>query len=271
MSRYDPPAGGYSGAFSYPAAPTPPPAAEPKRRSGLGAAALVLALLALLFGWIPIVGLAMIPPAMLAIGLGVIGFIFAVVSGRTGKALPFIAATIGVFALLVPPAATAVFALSITPWAYTVGMDQVQIELEHDLKREGVDDDQAERVSEEFGDALRSFARPSQWREGIATMHRFALICDEYRGELMDIDEGDTEARELAAAAFRSDLARLAERQGVDLADEDLELLADYFGREQIRQVDNWRQWERRTQTQYLYELEQEFGTCSMRGGCADQ
>src|SRR5688500_1121417 len=166
MSRYDPPAGGYSGAFSHPAAPTPPPAGEPRRRSGLGAAALVLGVLALLLGWIPIVGLAMFPPAILAIALGVLGFIFAVVSGRTGRALPFIAATVGVFALLVPPATTALFALSITPWAYTVGMDQVQIELEHDLKRQGVDGDQAERVSEAPGDALRAFARPSQWRGG---------------------------------------------------------------------------------------------------------
>ena len=103
MSRYDQP---YSGAFystNPPNPPAPPAVPGEKRRSGLGAAALVLALLAMLFGWVPILGLVMIPPALLAILLGVVGFVAAVVTGRTGKALPFIASVIGVFALLVPP------------------------------------------------------------------------------------------------------------------------------------------------------------------------
>ena len=88
MSRYEPSAGGYSGAFSYPSAPPPPPqASAPRRRSGLGAAALVLALLALLFGWIPIVGLVMVPPALLATFPAVGGIPTIVVGSaeRTGK------------------------------------------------------------------------------------------------------------------------------------------------------------------------------------------
>ena len=262
MSRYDQPAGGYSGAFSYPAPPAPP--AEPKKRSGLGAAALVLALLALLFGWVPIIGLVMIPPAMLAVLLGVVGFVAALVTGRTGKALPFIASTIGVFALLVPPAATVAFGLAMAPWAYTVGMDQVQIELEYDLKRQGIEAEQAERVSEEIGDALRSFAKPGKWREGIATMHRFEQICEDYRRTLQDLEADDAAGQELAANAFRADLTRLAERQGMNLAEEDLELLTDVLGREQIRRVENWRQYNRRFETQYYYdgEWQEGCGTC---------
>jgi hypothetical protein len=272
MSRYEPPSGNYSGAFSYP--PPPPPPAEAKKRSGLGAAALVLGLLALMFGWIPIVGLAMVPPAMLAILLGVAGFVAAVVTGRTGKALPFIASTVGVFALLVPPAATTIFAVSMAPWVYTVGMDQVQIELEYDLKRQGIDSEQAERVSEEIGDALRSFAKPGKWREGIATVHRFELICEDYRRALMDLDEEDAEGRELAAARFRADLSRLADRQGVDLAEGDLELLTDVFGREQIRRVDNWRQYNRRVESQYYLDedgVHIEWGTCPQGPGCESE
>jgi hypothetical protein len=235
---------------------------------------LVLALLALLFGWIPIVGLAMVPPALLAILLGVVGFVAAVVTGRTGKTLPFIASTIGVFALLVPPASTLVFALSMAPWAYTVGMDQVQIELEYDLKRQGVETEQAERVSEEIGDALRSFAKPGKWREGIAMVHRFELICDDYRSALINLDEGDAEGREQAAAAFRADLARLADRQDLDLAEGDLDLLTEVFGREQIRRVDNWRQYNRRVESQYFMNeggIPGGSGTCPLFGGCEDE
>lgn len=251
MSRYDPPASGYSGAFySTPPAPSSGPPAE-KRRSGLGAAALVLGILALLFGWIPILGLTMIPPALLAVVLGVVGFVAAVVTGRTGKALPFIASVIGVFALLLPAASTVVFALSVTPWAYTVGMDQVQIELEHDLKRQGVPTDQAERVSYEVGQALRSFARPSQWREGIAAAHRFGLICEDYRNDLLKLDEDDAEGRARAAEGFRAELQRLAEMHGATLTDEDLNLLSDFVGREQIRRADNYRQWNRRYELRY--------------------
>ncbi len=262
MSRYD-----THGAFSYPAAPPPSPTPDqPRRRSGLGAAGLVLAILALAFGWIPIIGLAMLPPALLAVVLGIIGFVAAVVTGRTGKALPFIAATIGVFALLIPPAATVLFALSVTPWAYTVGMDQVQVEMEYDLKRQGVEPEQAERLSAEIGDALRSFAHPSQWRDGIAAAHRFGRICDDYRYRLVTLEEGDLEGRQQAAEAFRTDLSRLAERQGVDLDQEDLKLLADVFGREQIQRADNWRQRERRIQTQYLFD--EGCGSCPVFDGC---
>lgn len=279
MSRYDQPAGAYSGAFSYPPPPVPPAleATSVKRRSGLGAAALVLALLALLFGWVPVLGLAMIPPALLAIGLGIIGFVAAVVTGRTGKALPFIASVVGVFALLVPPASTLVFALSVAPWAYTVGMDQVQIELEHDLKRQGVADDQAERVSEEIGDALRNFANPGQWREGIAAIHRFELICDDYRSELMDLDEDDEPGRALAAQRFRNDLARLADRNGVDLNNEDLKLLSDAFGRDQERRADNMRQWNRRVEQRFLLDDDADVyqwkGVCPLKSGagCGDE
>ena len=261
MSRYDQP---YTGAFystNPPAPPAPPATPSEKRRSGLGAAALVLALLALLFGWVPILGLVMIPPALLAIFLGVVGFVAAVVTGRTGKALPFIASVIGVFAVLVPPAATVVFALSVTPWAYTVGMDQMQIEMEYELKKQGVPSDQAERVSMQVGDVLRSFACPSQWREGIAAAHRFGRICDEYRHTLIRLDEGDSEGREAAGEWFRDELRRLAEMHGAALSDEDLLLLADMMEREQIRQADNYRQWNRRTSERYHLEYDEESGS----------
>ena len=258
MSRYDQPISGAFYSTNPPAPPGPPAAPAEKRRSGLGAAALVLGLLALLFGWVPILGLVMIPPALLAILLGVAGFVAAVVTGRTGKALPFIASVIGVFAVLVPPAATVVFALSVTPWAYTVGMDQMQIEMEYELKKQGVAAEQAERVSMQVGDVLRSFACPSQWREGIAAAHRFGRICDDYRHTLIRLDEGDSEGREEAANWFRDELRRLALMHGADLNDEDLLLLADMVEREEIRKADNYRQWGRRTAEQYRLQYGQE-------------
>src|SRR5690606_17409475 len=135
MSRYDPNDRGYPGAFAHPAPPPAPvQAVDVKRRSGLGAVALVLAIMALLFGWVPVVGLLMIPPALLALALGILGFAVAVVTGRTGRILPFVASILAVFGMALPAASTALFALAVTPWGYTVAMDQVQIELEQDLK-----------------------------------------------------------------------------------------------------------------------------------------
>lgn len=246
MSRYEQP---YTGAFYSTNPPAPPTPQDQKRRSGLGAAALVLGLLAMLFGWIPVLGLVMIPPALLAVLLGILGFVVAVVTGRTGKALPFIGTVVAAFALLIPPAATALFALSVTPWAYTVGMDQVQIELEYDLKKQGVATDQAERVAEQIGDTLRSFAHPRQWRDGIAALHRFERICEDYRRELVRLEEDDYTGRGAAAQRFRDEIARLAEIHGAQLSDEDLDLLADVFGRQQIRSADDQRHWQRQVST----------------------
>ena len=252
MSRYTSP-GSYSGAFGHASPPPPPPPPVPgtrggdgKRRSALGAAALVIGLLALLFGWIPVLGLIMLLPAKLAILLGVVGFVAATVTGRTGKLLPFVAALVGVVAFIVPPLSTALFGLAVTPWAYTVGMDQVQIELEHDLKRQGVATEQSERISAEVGDALRSFARPSQWREGIGAAHRFGLITDDYRHALDRLDEDDVAGRAKAAEQFEQELGRLAERYGADLTKADLKLIAAHLGRDIQRSADNVRQWNRR-------------------------
>ena len=267
MSRYDQP---YSGAFystNPPNPPAPPAVPGEKRRSGLGAAALVLALLAMLFGWVPILGLVMIPPALLAILLGVVGFVAAVVTGRTGKALPFIASVIGVFALLVPPAATVLFALSVTPWAYTVGMDQMQIELEYDLKKQGVPPDQAERVSSEIGNALRSFARPSQWREGIAAAHRFGKICEDYRDNLQLLEIDDAIGRELAAERFDSDLHRLMESHGANLSPDDVSLITDMIQRDLIRKADNYHQYGRRASQRYSWSELEDTGCCECPGG----
>lgn len=270
MSRY--PSSSYPGAFSPTAPPPPPvpgaPVSTGKRRSALGAAALVIGLLALLLGWIPVLGMAMVLPAMLAILLGTLGFVSAVVSRRTGKALPFVAAFVGVVAFIIPPASTALFALAITPWAYTVGMDQVQIEMEHDLKRQGIASDQAERVSEEVGDALRSFARPSRWREGISAAHRFGLICDDYHSALYGLDEDDEDGRAEAARIFEQNLAGLAERFDADLNDEDIKLIAAHLGRDIERRVSNWHIHQRNQQR--IIELHSGVSVdgCDIYGGC---
>lgn len=221
------------------------PEAPRKRASGLGAAGLLLAIIALLFGWIPIVGLAMLLPAVLAVALGVIGFAAASVTGRSGRGLPILATFLGAFACLIPPISTILVALTAVPWVYAVGMDQVQIELEHDLKQQGVPSEQSERVGEEIGDVLRRFADPGQWREGIALAHRFERITENFRRDLREIDPDDTVAIERRSEAFGDDLRRLARRYEVNLSEEDMDLVIDALRKQQVERVEQWRAWQR--------------------------
>lgn len=249
-------ASAFSAPSGRPVAVDPLTVEPPRRRaSGLGAGGVLLAVIALLFGWIPFIGLAMLLPAALAVLLGIVGFAAATVTGRSRRGLPVMATLLGVMAMLIPPLSTTLVALTAVPWVYTVGMDQVQIELEHDLQENGITADQSERIGQEIGDVLRRFADPGQWREGIALARRFELISEDFRDDLRQIDPQDTAALEARSEAFGEALRRLAERYEVDLAPEDMDLVIEVFRKEQVDCVERWRTWQNDVQMPVIHQM----------------
>lgn len=208
---------GTHGAFNAPPAETP----TKRRASGLGAAGLLLGGIAFLFAWVPLLGLIMIVPAAFAVVLGVLGFAKGTVTGKTRRGMPFMATLVGTSALLVAPAATVVGTMAAVPWGVRVASDQVEIELEHGLKQNGVAADRAARISAEVGEAMRHFAQPTHWREGIAAAHRFGLLVDDYERAVRTLQAEDERRAELTEQ-FAQGLVDLAHRYDIELATGDI-------------------------------------------------
>lgn len=78
----------------------PPPTEQPRRDSGLGVFAFVLAILSLCFAWIPLLGMLLIPMAIIA---GVLGFSALVISLVRGAptGYPFAAMIVAAMAMYV--------------------------------------------------------------------------------------------------------------------------------------------------------------------------
>lgn len=227
------------GAFDPPAAPpapSPAPASEPegrKRRSGLGAAGLLLGVIALLISWIPLVGLLAVLPALLAVLLGVVGVGTATVSGRTKRGLPIMSALVGVGALLLTGVSTLIGAAVALPYGGSVAADQAQVEIEHALARNGTSDDEAARIGEEIGDTLRDFARPENWRDGISFMHRFGLLQEDFERDLRRTGTMEFDRRAEIVSGFEADLATLARRAGMELSRDDVRAVVEAMQKRQ--------------------------------------
>ena len=207
---------GQPGAFAGPSKPEPK---KERRGSGLGAAGLLLAVIALLFAWIPFLGLVMIVPALIAVVLGVVGFAAGTITGKSKRGMPVLATVLGTSALVVAPAATLVGTMAAAPWGIRVAGDSAEVELEHSLLQNGVSEDRAEYISAEVGAALRHFAAPANWREGIRAMHRLGLAMD-------DFDRATRSGSEVQKAdalrQLEENLARIADRHDVDLTTQDI-------------------------------------------------
>lgn len=91
--------------------PPPPPVApvqiivQQRAENGVATASLVLGVVALVLSWIPILGLVGVPLGLLAIGLGILGWVWAGRRGGLGRAIAGI--TCGVIALLLAALVTA--------------------------------------------------------------------------------------------------------------------------------------------------------------------
>ena len=221
---------GQPGAF---AGPTKPEPKKERRGSGLGAAGLLLAVIALLFAWIPFLGLIMIVPALIAVVLGVVGFAAGTITGKSKRGMPVLATLVGTSALVVAPASTLVGTMAAAPWGIRVAGDSAEVELEHSLLQNGVSEDRAEYISAEVGGALRHFAAPANWREGIRAMHRLGLAMDDFERA----NRSGSEVRKAdALRQLEDNLARIAERHEVDLTAQDIrDVIASIEAQEQAR------------------------------------
>ncbi len=230
----------YTGAFAPPVDPSR------RARSTLGVGAMLLALLALSFAWVPVIGLLMLIPAVLAVLLGILGFTKASVDGKTRRGLPFVATVMGLFAMMLAPAATLVGAMIAVPYGIAIAADQTQVALEHELTRGGMANDDAERIGVEVGDALRSFAQPSNWREGISAAHRFGRLVEDFERDTRQLGDGDVLEQTALLAEFKTDMAALANRYGVELSTEDFDKLVTAFQKHHEREQAERERWEQR-------------------------
>lgn len=72
-----------------------------KSVNGLGIAALVLGILAAMTCWIPFIGLLSIPVAILGLVFGIIGFLIAIIGGKSGVGMPVSGGIVCAVALIV--------------------------------------------------------------------------------------------------------------------------------------------------------------------------
>ena len=91
----------------------------------LGIIATVIGVLALLFGWVPFLGLLAIPVAVIGGALAALGLVIALVKGFRGAGMPLLGGAICVVAVILPLVST-----GSTSVAITETMDEVSRELE---------------------------------------------------------------------------------------------------------------------------------------------
>jgi hypothetical protein len=99
----NPPPPGYPPIQIAVATPTQPAA---KGTSGMGIASLVIAIIAILFCWIPFIGIVSIPIASISLLLGVIGFFISLVGGKSGVGMPVAGCITAVLAIVIAVAIT---------------------------------------------------------------------------------------------------------------------------------------------------------------------
>lgn len=219
-----------------------------RRTSSLGVAGVLLGSLAMLFGMIPLVGLLMIVPAVFAIILGTVGFTKATVVRTTKRTAPAAAIVLGSFGIFVPLLSTTLLATTAVPFAYGVAVDQMEIQTEFDLKRGGMSDQAAERVSTLLGDTLRKYGKSENWREGIRLASEVGRLTDDFDRDLRRLDD-NAAAKAQRTEQFENDLARLAGEYGIDLSTEDLEQLStalenlhEMHREQREAELEHWRQ-----------------------------
>jgi hypothetical protein len=86
---------------------------EHKGTSGFGIAALILGVIAVLFCWVPFVGLLALPIAGIGTLLAVIGFVISAAGGKSGVGMPFAGGTICILAICIATFMTGTAAKSI--------------------------------------------------------------------------------------------------------------------------------------------------------------
>ena len=80
----------------------------------IGLVAFVVAVMSLMVGWVPFLGLLAIPGAVIALLLAGLGLLISLFSGLKGFAMPFVAAVVSVLAIVLPLSSTAVTSVGIT-------------------------------------------------------------------------------------------------------------------------------------------------------------
>jgi hypothetical protein len=80
--------------------------AGPMAYSGLGIAALAIVVVALLFAWIPLIGMLAVPVAGIGLVLGIIALVMARVNGGVGTGFPLAAILLGLCSIGVSYAST---------------------------------------------------------------------------------------------------------------------------------------------------------------------
>ena len=86
---------------AYYAPPGMPPQRIQKGVSGFGVASLIVAILAVLLCWLPLLGMIAIPLAIIALLLGFIGLLVSLIGGRSGVGFPVAGAFTAILAIFV--------------------------------------------------------------------------------------------------------------------------------------------------------------------------
>ncbi len=102
----------------------------------LGIISVVLAVLALLFGWVPFLGLLAIPVAVLAGALAAIGVLIALFKGFRGAALPILGGVLSGIALVIPLLSTGGTTVAIANETERIGLEVKRIEEERRVEEE---------------------------------------------------------------------------------------------------------------------------------------
>ena len=99
----------YAGPFVA-AVHRPEPPAVGRSANGLGVASLVIGIVALLISWVPLIGLMVLPLAVIGLILGGVGIVMATTNRRSGVGFPIAGAAVCLLAAIVPVLLTMVLA-----------------------------------------------------------------------------------------------------------------------------------------------------------------
>jgi hypothetical protein len=174
----------------------------------LGITATVIGVFALLFGWVPFLGLLAIPVAVIGGALAALGLVIALFKGFRGAGLPLLGGTICIAAVILPLVST-----GSTSVAITATMDEVAREMENQrnaLKEE------SERKQEQENSVKAAYIAEHLELYDVAAKYRDSLLDGRVPGVLFKLsNDGDRSLDKVEVTVYFKDAS------GRVLAEED--------------------------------------------------
>ena len=133
----------------------------------LGIIATVIGVLALLFGWVPFLGLLAIPVAVIGGALAALGLVIALFKGFRGAGMPLLGGAICVVAVILPLASTGSTSVAITETMDEVSreMETQRVALKEEAKRKQEQEDAAK--SAYIAEHLELYDVDAKYRESL--------------------------------------------------------------------------------------------------------